>query len=118
SLNDINEATTVIYEAAGPDANIIFGAVIDPSMNGDLRVTVIATGFHNEGLNGSFYNERAKKISNHTLSESTKYMPLFQKMETETLEKTLGDIFGNDGGIPLISKEDLDVPTFIRRRAE
>ena len=118
SLNDINEATTVIYEAAGPDANIIFGAVIDPSMNGDLRVTVIATGFHKEGLNGSFYNERAKKISNHTLSESTKYMPLFQKMETETLEKTLGDIFGNDGGIPLISKEDLDVPTFIRRRAE
>lgn len=44
TLFDVNTATSLIYDEAGPDANIIFGAVIDPSMNNKMRVTVIATG--------------------------------------------------------------------------
>ena len=44
TLFDVNTATSLIYEAAGDDANIIFGAVIDPSMKEQMRVTVIATG--------------------------------------------------------------------------
>ncbi len=44
SLLDVNTATSLIYEAAGSDANIIFGAVIDPDMQDQMRVTVIATG--------------------------------------------------------------------------
>ena len=48
ALFDVNTATSLIYEAAGDDANIIFGAVIDPTMNDQMRVTVIATGFNNE----------------------------------------------------------------------
>lgn len=118
SLNDINEATSVIYEAAGSDANIIFGAVIDPLMNGDLRVTVIATGFHKDGLRSGYYDERARKGSHTESFESTKYVPLFQRIETEPLEKTLGDIFGNDGGIPFLSKDDLEVPTFLRKQMD
>ncbi len=45
SLYEVNEATTLITEAAHEDAEIIFGAVIDESMGDDVRVTVIATGF-------------------------------------------------------------------------
>ncbi|MCK4302006.1 MAG: cell division protein FtsZ, partial [candidate division Zixibacteria bacterium] len=45
TLFDVNAATSLVYEAAGNDANIIFGAVIDPDMNDQMRVTVIATGF-------------------------------------------------------------------------
>ena len=45
ALFDVNTATSLIYEAAGDDANIIFGAVIDPEMENQMRVTVIATGF-------------------------------------------------------------------------
>lgn len=45
TLFDVNVATSAIYEAAGADANIIFGAVIDPTMQDEMRVTVIATGF-------------------------------------------------------------------------
>jgi len=45
TLFDVNTATSLIYEAAGNDANIIFGAVVDPEMNDQMRVTVIATGF-------------------------------------------------------------------------
>lgn len=44
TLFDVNTATSLIYEEAGSDANIIFGAVIDPEMENQMRVTVIATG--------------------------------------------------------------------------
>ena len=45
SLTEVNEASTIIQEAAHEDANIIFGAVIDPTMEGTIDITVIATGF-------------------------------------------------------------------------
>ena len=44
TLFDVNEATSLVYDEAGSDANIIFGAVIDPEMEDQMRVTVIATG--------------------------------------------------------------------------
>jgi cell division protein FtsZ len=45
TLAEVNEACTLVHEAADPDANIIFGSVIDPNMNEEVRITVIATGF-------------------------------------------------------------------------
>ena len=45
SLFDVTEASNIITEAVDPDANIIFGAVIDESLEDEIRVTVIATGF-------------------------------------------------------------------------
>jgi len=45
TLFDVNTATSLIYDESGADANIIFGAVIDPTMTDKMRVTVIATGF-------------------------------------------------------------------------
>jgi cell division protein FtsZ len=45
SLMEVNEALTIIQEAAHEDANIIFGAVVDPQLNGRVKITVIATGF-------------------------------------------------------------------------
>ncbi len=44
-LYEINEAAAIVTEAADPEANIIFGAVIDESLGDEIRVTVIATGF-------------------------------------------------------------------------
>lgn len=44
-LFEVNEAADIIFQAADPEANIIFGAVIDENMEDDVRVTVIATGF-------------------------------------------------------------------------
>jgi len=45
TLFEVNEASEIIAEAADPEANIIFGAVIDDNMKDEIRVTVIATGF-------------------------------------------------------------------------
>ena len=48
SLFDVTEASNIITEAVDPDANIIFGAVIDENLKDEIRVTVIATGFNKE----------------------------------------------------------------------
>jgi len=48
-LFEVNEAAEIIADAADPDANIIFGAVIDENMQDEIRVTVIATGFEQPG---------------------------------------------------------------------
>ena len=45
SLFEVNEAATIIHEVAHPEANIIFGTVIDDEMGDEVRVTVIAAGF-------------------------------------------------------------------------
>ncbi|MBF2054387.1 MAG: cell division protein FtsZ [Candidatus Sericytochromatia bacterium] len=48
TLFEVNEAAEVIYGVASPDANIIFGAVIDERLHGELKITVIATGFKDQ----------------------------------------------------------------------
>jgi cell division protein FtsZ len=48
TLHEVNTAAETIYEVVDPNANIIFGAVIDEDMQGEMRITVIATGFTGE----------------------------------------------------------------------
>ena len=48
SLNEINEAAYLVHEAVSPDANIIFGAGIDESLDDEVRITIIATGFEKD----------------------------------------------------------------------
>ena len=45
TLYEVNEAAELVTAASDPSANVIFGAIIDESLKGDVRVTVIATGF-------------------------------------------------------------------------
>src|SRR6185295_16965822 len=45
TLHEVNEASSLIQQAAHEDANIIFGSVIDPNLSEEVRITVIATGF-------------------------------------------------------------------------
>jgi cell division protein FtsZ len=54
TLGEVNQISEIVHDASGDEAEIIFGAVNDPAMNGEVRVTVIATGFdrkkeHQEG---------------------------------------------------------------------
>src|SRR5580765_3778309 len=46
SLVEVSEASSIVQEAAHEDANIIFGAVVDPTLKGKVKITVIATGFN------------------------------------------------------------------------
>ena len=54
SLFEINEAAEIISEAADPEANIIFGSVIDENAGDKVYITVVATGFGDQGSSNSF----------------------------------------------------------------
>jgi cell division protein FtsZ len=56
SLVEVSDASTIVQEAADEDANIIFGAVVDPALTGKIKITVIATGF------GSYVAARSTPI--------------------------------------------------------
>lgn len=62
-LFEINEAAEIIAEAADPDANIIFGSVIDEEMGDTVRITVIATGFGKEPTSVPAFGKTATKVS-------------------------------------------------------
>lgn len=53
-LFEVNEAAEMVSQAADPNANIIFGAVIDDSIKDEVHITVIATGFEGKGREKSF----------------------------------------------------------------
>jgi len=62
SLVEVDEAVSVIHEAAGEEANVIMGAVIDENMGDDMMVTVIATGFNKKGLGAVRVARQTAKI--------------------------------------------------------
>ena len=117
SLNDINEATTVIYNAAGSDANIIFGAVIDETMHEEVRVTVVATGFKSNGKGKNFALGQKNETGDKTGISEPGEKPGRLRFDDEILS-TANNIVGHDGGFSMISKDDLGIPTFIRRKLD
>ncbi len=73
TLFEVNEASSLIQEAAHDEANIIFGSVIDPSIVDEVRITVIATGFdqmREAELEPPIYVEPVRKPSQHQVPMS------------------------------------------------
>lgn len=68
TLEDMTTASEVIYDVVDPDANIIVGAVVDDQLEGEIHVTVIATGFES---GGAYRPERAASAFNASLDESS-----------------------------------------------
>jgi cell division protein FtsZ len=79
TLFEVNEAAKVIKQAVDPDANIIFGVAHDPSMDKEVKITLIATGFVVEqGLVGTGQNEELTKfLKNLKNSEEELDLPSF-----------------------------------------
>jgi cell division protein FtsZ len=65
SLIEVSEASSIIQQAAHEDANIIFGAVIDPRMDGRVKITVIATGFDRSGPSAAAGTRTPVDLSNY-----------------------------------------------------
>jgi cell division protein FtsZ len=96
-LFEVNEAAEIIHSAAHPDANIIFGQVIDEGMGDEVRVTVIAAGFDRiDGAAHSDADDRTASISRRALG--------LHDTEVELAGAGLG--FGDD--------DDFDVPPFLK----
>jgi cell division protein FtsZ len=129
TLMEVDEATSIIFEEAGNEANIIFGAVIDPRMSDEIRVTVIATGFNHKAPKEVEKEDkeviiRPKQKQARILAEQEN-VPLFnQKMMNEQegtqpeLTQPTASKFHFDDTNPVIYGNDLDVPAFIRRQQE
>ena len=65
TLEDMTTASEVIYDVVDPEANIIVGAVVDEALEGEIHVTVIATGFEN---NKTYRSEHSNRVSTNPLS--------------------------------------------------
>ena len=133
TLMEANEATSIIFEEAGPSANIIFGAVIDPTLEDEIRVTVIATGFNIPKTVQSEKTLHGKPEMRTTETPPTRHLqeqinkPLHvQKDKDENLNNSVEkDIeespiltFDDTKESPVIYGKDLQIPAFIRRQHE
>jgi cell division protein FtsZ len=99
TLYEVNTASTIIREAADEDANIIFGAVIDENMRDEMKITVIATGFGQEAV---------AVASAAAVTAMPAPAPRYVQRPTDDLPR------------PMMGAraDDLDVPTFIRKKAD
>lgn len=112
SLDDVKEAASFVFDSAHEEVNLIFGAVVDPDLEDEVRVTVIATGF----------NEEKKKIE---LPQIKKWNPVRDSMNLKLkasdrfLSKSLETVYAPDSAPTandFIHYEDpLDIPAFMRR---
>ena len=78
TLYEVNDAAEVIYNAVDPDANIIFGAVIDEKLQGDIVLTVIATGFKPK-YRREEEEELPKRIKLEEIAKEPIELPVFLK---------------------------------------
>jgi cell division protein FtsZ len=137
TLHEVGEAAAIVQEAADPDANIIFGTVIDRSARSGIKVTVIATGFPRDEMRQSlpqrtdvFEQPQATEPIQQAFSAS-EGMPAQQPLAARSVDRAGAfvrhdvanppELDSNDDGFtPNFSKmkDDLDVPAFLRKQMD
>ncbi len=109
SLREVEEVTTAIYEKVDGNANIIFGAVFDKSLKGEMKVTVLATGLKN----GKEEEQLDLRLDSFSPLQAVEVMTsdrggLFRRKRKKKV--AIPDGFIKE---PVLNN-DLDIPTFIR----
>jgi len=102
TLFEVNQAAAIIKETAHPDVNLIFGAVIDPTMKDEVRITVIATGFERTGVPRRIVEQPAVELRHNTTAEVSVGVSAAPP--------------ARDFQPRAFNTEDLDIPTFLRNR--
>jgi cell division protein FtsZ len=106
TLFEVNQAAALIRETSHPDVNMIFGAVIDPDLGDEIRVTVIATGFERTGMPRRITHPAARVIDGKNLTHP---------LESMTVDAQTGQP-GTEFRPQTFNTDDLDIPTFLRNR--
>ncbi len=109
-ITEIDEVMGVIKAEADPDANIIFGMVDNVDMSEELKVTVIATGFDEEGVRLLVKHPANLKELMQKEQRQVVDRPAAFKRGREAASNATGDLFG--------SKVNLDLPAYLRRAAD
>ena len=119
SLSEVNEASSIIHQEADEDAVIIFGAVMEPKMQGKVKITVIATGFPRNEKAGRLQRATTpvdmqnyqSVVREGTTGGSSFYRPGSEQSKVDSalnVDLDFGPVEEDEG-------EDLDVPTFLRK---
>ena len=116
TLFEVNQAAAIIKETAHPDVNLIFGAVIDPNMGDEIRVTVIATGFERTGvprrtIERPSANTRPMARSQSAASANNMSVPAEVPAAPAQRTPELSEFQARS-----FNPDDLDIPAFLRRR--
>jgi cell division protein FtsZ len=124
TMEEMAEASERIYKEVGDDADIIWGTVVDDSLEDEMRVTVIATGIGSGPATSS-----SNKVTDHPLRGKVRDItpediergidfdePTFIRKKEATNDLGLVGYQGAEGMI--IDNSDLEVPTFLRRKAD
>ena len=104
TLHEVNEAAGVVVNAAGEDANVIFGAVIDANMDGEIMITVIATGFGHREPRMRVKEKAVAEVEDHR-------RPSWRHGEEAAAAPGRWNRNGGQG-------ESMEVPAFLRRQME
>ncbi len=115
SLMEVNEAAMLIQKNAHDDAHIIFGSVIDNSMEGQMRVTVIATGFEKQAQQEQPKQMLLKKVVNTDMEE-----PMRMAVGDNSFQhlKGLASEIKEENPDSTSATVNFDIPTFLRKHAD
>ncbi|MCA9993590.1 MAG: cell division protein FtsZ [Ardenticatenaceae bacterium] len=123
SLYEVNQAAAIIRETAHPDANLIFGAVIDENMGDEIRITVIATGFERSSSRRQFlqeqYGQSGTRSSSSSSSASRQMSPPRQtapQAAPPPASEPAAAPAAREPVQPKFSPNNLDIPAFLRRK--
>ncbi len=104
TLHEVDEAMRLIHDAADPDANIIFGTVPDERMENEMKITVIATGFEREYL--------------AAVAERVQPLQTRQPVVGAVNPRVMNQPAANAAQPAMRGEDDLEVPTFMRKKAD
>jgi len=103
TLFEMDEAMRVIHDDADPDANIIWGTVTDERMQNEMKITVIATGFESRKTE-NVHNMSARQTTVGGGNNSNSPQPRISPPSS--------------GSVPVRTEADLEIPTFMRKKAD
>ena len=116
TLFEVNQAAAIIQETAHPDVNIIFGAVIDPNLGDEIRLTVIATGFDQARNKGMTQKRTQQKQSAFAGSPSAQQPAAPRQREMASVEAKPRQQQQRSYQPPSFKSDDLDIPAYLRQR--
>jgi cell division protein FtsZ len=121
TLHEVSEASTLVQKTADPEANIIFGTVIDPNMTDEMKVTVIATGFKDHSTatvarGRETFTTRDRGGFEHRISDTPAFLRK-QQREGGNLNFPPAD---DSAAVPAYAslQDELDIPTFLRKQMD
>ncbi len=114
ALHEVNRAAETVTKVAHPDANIIFGAVIDDALGDEVRVTVIAAGFDKIGNGRNGKLARVLEAERMLGTTGPKAEPPAEREATPSLLEEDDEMFKPARTVIFDAEDDLDIPDFLK----